>query len=245
MTPSGDIHLPLDDLVGRLFAPGWADLRTADGAELRAELVSASPLMVTVLAPRLVLDRGLEVHGVVQTPDPWSVTFSVESVEPYSPSSETAVLRAVRSSLYPERRRWPRVEVGGEAVVTVHHGVEMVEEERLRAVLANVSACGLAFASGVELAPGAQVTLDARLLAGRLRADVVVRWCGPSRMPGMHLYGSEIRRLHAGAETLDALLLAAGPQEAPELSVNLQELRDTFAEPRRRTLRGLLRRRDG
>lgn|SRR4051794_32192470 len=245
MTRSGDIHLPLDDLVRRLFEPGWADLRTADGAELRAELVSADGPVITVLAPRLVLEHGLEVHGVVHTPDPWSVTFAVESVEPYSPSSETAVLRAVRSSLYPERRRWPRVEVGGEAIVTVHHGVEMVEEERLRAVLVNVSECGLAFASAVELAPGAQVTLDARLFAGRLCAHVLVRWCGPSRMPEMRHYGCEIRRLHAGAETLDALLLAAQPAQAPELSVNLQELRETFAEPRRRSLRGLLRRRDG
>ena len=142
----------------------------------------------------------------------------------------------MRTSLYPERRSEPRVEIGGDAIVTVHYGVEMVEQERVSAVLVNLSASGLAFASSAELGVGTQVTVDARLLAGRLLADVRIRWRGPSRVPRMHAYGcSTVAGGRPNAEIVRRLIESApAPAE-----MALAELRQSLASrPRERRFLG-------
>jgi hypothetical protein len=128
------------------------------------------------------------------------------------------------------------VETGGEAVVTVHHGVEMVEQERHRAVLVNLSATGLAFATGADIPVGNQVTVDARLLTGRLQVDVQIRWRGESRVPGMHQYGCRALRANAAsAEIVRKLLEAAPTAVEPPAGISLAQLRRLPADqPRRR-----------
>jgi hypothetical protein len=236
--------LGLTDLVARVFAGGTAELRSEDGAELEVERVAVHRALASVLAPRLALEPRLLVTGGCNAPDPWAVTFVVHEVKAYSPSTDEVVLEAVQSSLYPERRRDPRVETGGEAIVTVHHGVEMVEQERHRAVLVNLSAGGVAFATGAEIAVGGQVTVDARMMAGRLRMDVQVRWRGTSRVPGMHVYGCRALRACDASATIVANLLQAAPAAVePPAGVSVAELQRIHAQQRRRRLFG--RRRDG
>jgi hypothetical protein len=224
------VDLAIDRLVEELFAPGWTTLRTEDGAELRAERVATYRNVTSVLAPRLALEPELLVNGACLAPDPWAVTFVVREVVPYSASSESVVLEAVESSLYPERRRERRVEAGGEAIVTIHHGVEMVEQERVRAVLVNVSEHGLAFATGADLAPGTHVTVDARPLFGRLCADVVIRWRGPSVNPDMQLYGCRVQQVAEATSGVLRRLVegdrAAEPEPAPAMSI--AELRESL-----------------
>lgn len=243
LTPHIDeaaIELTVTDLVEQLFANGSAMLRTEDGADLRAERIASHRNVMTVHAPTLALEQGLRVTGACNAPDPWAVTFVVRNVEPFSPSTDTVVLEAVQSSLYPERRRAPRVEVGGEAIVTVHHGVEMVEQERVRAVLVNVSATGIAFASSAELGENAHVTIDARPLFGRLTADLSVRWRGPSRVPEMQLYGCRIVAIDgANAEVLARLVAGESSPAVDTAASTVEELRQAFSERsgRRRFLR--------
>lgn len=234
------IELTVTDLVEQLFATGSAMLRTEDGADLRAERIASYRSVTSVHAPTLALEPGLRVTGACNAPDPWAVTFVVRKVDSFSPSTDTVELEAVQSSLYPERRRAPRVEVGGEAIVTVHHGVEMVEQERVRAVLVNVSATGIAFASSATLAEGAHVTIDARPLFGRLTADLSVRWCGPSRVPEMQLYGCRIVVIDdANAEVLGRLVAGESSPAADTAASTVEELRQAISErpSRRRFLR--------
>ena len=226
--PGSGVDLALDRLVAELFSTGWAALRTEDGAELRAERVATYRNVTSALAPRLALEPELLVTGACLAPDPWAVTFVVRQVEPYSASTDSVVLEAVQSSLYPERRHELRVEVGGEAVVTVHHGVEMVERERVRAVLVNVSEHGLAFASGADLSPGQHVTVDARPLFGKLCADVVIRWSGPSLIPEMRLYGCRIQRVDDPNRAVLRRLVEGDRAAAPAPALSISELRESL-----------------
>jgi hypothetical protein len=159
------------------------------------------------------------------------VTFVVREVDTFSASTDTATLEAVGASLYPERRREPRVEVGGEAMVTIYYGVEMVETERLRAVLVDASRGGLAFASGADIAVGVQVRIESRLLLGHLSVDVIVRWRGDSRVPEMHHYGCELVKPNvAGAALLARLVESAPAEEDAADNVSLDHLRRSFDE---------------
>ena len=92
------------DLVAEIFADGSAALHAADGTELRAERIASYRDVVLVHVRRLVLEPDLVVTGRCETPHPWSVTFVVREVEPFSASTETATLEAIGASLYPERR---------------------------------------------------------------------------------------------------------------------------------------------
>jgi hypothetical protein len=180
--------------------------------------------------PRMALEPGLMVTGTCETPHTWAVTLVVRDVTPHSASTETASLEAVRTSLYPERRHDPRVEVGGAATVTVHYGVEMVEKECVAAELIDVSRRGIAFASGATIAVGTQVTVEARLLLGHLRVQVLVRWRGPSRVPEMHHYGCEVLEPNlASARILSRLVEAAPEVVLPESDSAIAELRRSAA----------------
>ncbi len=220
-------HTATRDLLEEVFAGGMARLRTEDGATLRVERVATYRDLVVVHAPRLALETGLMVTGTCETPHPWAVTFLVRDVTPHSASAETASLEAVRTSLYPERRHHPRVEVGGAATVTVHHGVEMVEKECVAAVLVDASRGGIAFASSATIAVGTQVTVEARLLLGHLCVQVLVRWRGSSRVPEMHHYGCEVLEPNSGSATILSRLVAAAP------GVVLAESDGAIAELRR------------
>ncbi|HEY0389347.1 MAG TPA: PilZ domain-containing protein [Gaiellales bacterium] len=232
--PAGDasatVDVRLDALVDAIFAAGNADLRTEDEALVRCERVATYRNVARVLAPRLALEPGLLVTGWCTLPDPWSVTMRVAEVEPFSASAESVVLEAVESSLYPDRRRVQRFDIGGEAVVTIHHGVEMVEQERFRAVLVNASAGGIAFASSAGIAVGRHLTLDARLLLGRLQADLVVRWCGPSQIDEMRQYGCELTDPAAVAGLLERMAHQRPPQHGDTAAV--AALRESLDTPR-------------
>jgi hypothetical protein len=242
--PERQLDPAVRELVAEVFADGSATLRTEDGADLRATRVTTYRDLILVHVPRLALDSGLVVTGTCETPHPWSVTFVVREVDAFSASSDTAALEAVALSLYPERRREPRVEVGGEATITVHYGVEMVEAERLRAVLVDVSRGGLAFATSADLAVGTQVGIDARLLLGHLDVDVVVRWRGASRVPEMHHYGCELVRPHAAGAAVLARLVEAAPATTDAVNDgSLEHLRRSFDEQPHK--RRFMRRRSG
>ena len=147
------------------------------------------------------------------------MTFEVDAVRQVGPAVDEAELRITSSSIYPERRRTPRAQVGGALTITAHYASELISQRQFRGEFDVVSETGCAIASAEPFSIGEQLTVTGRLLlVGRLEADVAIRCSRPGETARTTIYGCEWERLDSAAlETLRRVVqtsLAEAPTES-------------------------------
>jgi len=210
-----------EQLAERLFSGGRADLVDDEGVVVSLVRRWSAREWVRVSAPRMMLEPGLTLTGQVETEPgvPWTLTFEVDAVRQVGPAVDEAELRITSSSIYPERRRTPRAQVGGALTITAHYASELISQRQFRGEFDVVSETGCAIASAEPFSIGEQLTVTGRLLlVGRLEADVAIRCSRPGETARTTIYGCEWERLDSTAvETLRRVVqtsLAEAPTES-------------------------------
>ena len=215
------MNLSDEQLAERLFTGGRADLVDDEGVVVSLVRRWSAREWVRVSAPRMMLEPGLTLTGQVETEPgvPWTLTFEVDAVRQVGPAVDEAELRITSSSIYPERRRTPRAQVGGALTITAHYASELISQRQFRGEFDVVSETGCAIASAEPFSIGEQLTVTGRLLlVGRLEADVAIRCSRPGETARTTIYGCEWARLDsAGLATLRRVVqtsLAEAPTES-------------------------------
>jgi len=215
------MNLSDEQLAERLFSGGRADLVDDEGVVVSLVRRWSAREWVRVSAPRMMLEPGLTLTGQVETKPgvPWTLTFEVDAVRQVGPAVDEAELRITSSSIYPERRRTPRAQVGGALTITAHYASELISQRQFRGEFDVVSETGCAIASAEPFSIGEQLTVTGRLLlVGRLEADVAIRCSRPGETARTTIYGCEWERLDSTAvETLRRVVqtsLAEAPTES-------------------------------
>ena len=215
------MNLSDEQLAERLFSGGRADLVDDEGVVVSLVRRWLAREWVRVSAPRMMLEPGLTLTGQVETKPgvPWTLTFEVDAVRQVGPAVDEAELRITSSSIYPERRRTPRAQVGGALTITAHYASELISQRQFRGEFDVVSETGCAIASAEPFSIGEQLTVTGRLLlVGRLEADVAIRCSRPGETARTTIYGCEWERLDSTAvETLRRVVqtsLAEAPTES-------------------------------
>jgi hypothetical protein len=215
------MNLSDEQLAERLFSGGRADLVDDEGVVVSLVRRWSAREWVRVSAPRMMLEPGLTLTGQVETEPgvPWTLTFEVDAVRQVGPAVDEAELRITSSSIYPERRRTPRAQVGGALTITAHYASELISQRQFRGEFDVVSETGCAIASAEPFSIGEQLTVTGRLLlVGRLEADVAIRCSRPGETARTTIYGCEWARLDsAGLATLRRVVqtsLAEAPTES-------------------------------
>ena len=215
------MNLSDEQLAERLFSGGRADLVDDEGVVVSLVRRWSAREWVRVSAPRMMLEPGLTLTGQVETEPgvPWTLTFEVDAVRQVGPAVDEAELRITSSSIYPERRRTPRAQVGGALTITAHYASELISQRQFRGEFDVVSETGCAIASAEPFSIGEQLTVTGRLLlVGRLEADVAIRCSRPGETARTTIYGCEWERLDPAAlETLRRVVqtsLAKAPTES-------------------------------
>jgi len=215
------MNLSDEQLAERLFSGGRADLVDDEGVVVSLVRRWSAREWVRVSAPRMMLEPGLTLTGQVETEPgvPWTLTFEVDAVRQVGPAVDEAELRITSSSIYPERRRTPRAQVGGALTITAHYASELISQRQFRGEFDVVSETGCAIASAEPFSIGEQLTVTGRLLlVGRLEADVAIRCSRPGETARTTIYGCEWERLDSTAvETLRRVVqtsLAEAPTES-------------------------------
>jgi hypothetical protein len=214
------MNLSDEQLAERLFTGGRADLVDEDGIVISLVRRWSAREWVRVSAPRMMLEPGLTLTAQMETEPgvPWLLTFEVDSVRQTGPAVDEAELRITSSSVYPERRRAPRAQVGGALTITAHYASELISQRQFRGEFDVVSENGCAISSAEPFSLGEQLTVAGRLLlVGRIEADVAVRCTRPGTSGRTTIYGCEWERLDGAAlETLRRVVetsLAEAPTE--------------------------------
>jgi len=215
------MNLSDEQLAERLFSGGRADLVDDEGVVVSLVRRWSAREWVRVSAPRMMLEPGLTLTGQVEPEPgvPWTLTFEVDAVRQVGPAVDEAELRITSSSIYPERRRTPRAQVGGALTITAHYASELISQRQFRGEFDVVSETGCAIASAEPFSIGEQLTVTGRLLlVGRLEADVAIRCSRPGETARTTIYGCEWERLDSTAvETLRRVVqtsLAEAPTES-------------------------------
>jgi hypothetical protein len=215
------MNLTDEQLAERLFSNGRTALVDDDGVVISLVRRWSAREWVRVAAPRMMLEPGLTLTGQMETEAgiPWLLTFEVDAVRHVGPALDEAELRITSSSVYPERRRTPRAQVGGALTITAHYASELISQRQFRGEFDVVSETGCAIATAQQFSVGEQVTVTGRLLlVGRLEADVIVRCTRAGDTPRTSIYGCEWERLGPAAlETLRRVVeasLAEAPTES-------------------------------
>ena len=196
------MNLSDEQLAERLFLGGRADLVDEEGVVVSLVRRWSAREWVRVSAPRMMLEPGLTLTGQVETAPgvPWTLTFEVDAVRQVGPAVDEAELRITGSSIYPERRRTPRAQVGGALTITAHYASELFSQRQFRGEFDVVSETGCAIASAEPFSIGEQLTVTGRLLlVGRLEADVMIRSTRPGTASRTTIYGCEWERLESDA----------------------------------------------
>jgi len=128
------MNLSDEQLAERLFSGGRADLVDDEGVVVSLVRRWSAREWVRVSAPRMMLEPGLTLTGQVETDPgvPWTLTFEVDAVRQVGPAVDEAELRITSSSIYPERRRTPRAQVGGALTITAHYASELISQRQFR-----------------------------------------------------------------------------------------------------------------
>ena len=128
------MNLSDEQLAERLFSGGRADLVDDEGVVVSLVRRWSAREWVRVSAPRMMLEPGLTLTGQVETEPgvPWTLTFEVDAVRQVGPAVDEAELRITSSSIYPERRRTPRAQVGGALTITAHYASELISQRQFR-----------------------------------------------------------------------------------------------------------------
>ena len=212
------MNLSDEQLADRLFASGRAELADEDGVIVSLVRRWSAREWVRVSAPRMMLEAGLTLTGQMETEPgvPGLLTFEVDSVRQTGPAVDEAELRIISSSIYPERRRTQRAQVGGALTITAHYASELISQRQFRGEFDVVSETGCAISSAEPFSLGEHLTIAGRLLlVGRIEADVVIRTTRPGDSGRTTIYGCEWLRLDAPAQETLRRVVATSLAEAP------------------------------
>lgn len=212
------MNLSDEQLAERLFASGRADLADEDGVVVSLVRRWAAREWVRVSAPRMMLEPGLTLTGQMETEPgvPWLLTFEVDAVRQTGPAVDEAELRITSSSIYPERRRTQRAQVGGALTITAHYASELISQRQFRGEFDVVSETGCAISSAEPFSVGEHLTVAGRLLlVGRIDADVVIRCSRRGDSGRTTIYGCEWARLEASAQETLRRVVETSLAEAP------------------------------
>jgi hypothetical protein len=212
------MNLSDEQLADRLFASGRAELTDDDGVSVSLVRRWSAREWVRVSAPRMMLEPGLTLTGQMETEPgvPWLLTFEVDSVRQTGPAVDEAELRITSSSIYPERRKAQRAQVGGALTITAHYASELISQRQFRGEFDIVSETGCAISSAEPFSLGEHLTLSGRLLlVGRIEADVVIRCSRPGDSGRATIYGCEWDRLDAPAQETLRRVVATSLAETP------------------------------
>lgn len=214
-----------------LFAGGKADLESADGATLpmTMELIRKDRALGT--APRLKIGSGT-LTGRANTPDgeSWLVTLEIEMAQFRSAELADVSLRVISVEPHPHRRRAPRVPMGGSAWMQALSCQEVVDGDRVDAVMVDVSELGVGLTTDRLLRPGDRLFFHGRFFAETLDCELRVAAVRESQ-DGRRVYGCSFIDLDdEGQERLSQIV--RGERPAPVAQLDLRSLRDS-AEPSR------------
>lgn len=214
-----------------LFAGGTADLESADGATLpmTMELIRKDRALGT--APRLRIGSGT-LTGRANTPDgeSWLVTLEIEMAQFRSAELADVSLRVISVEPHPHRRRAQRVSMGGSAWMQALSCQEVVDGDRVEAVMVDVSELGVGLTTDRLLRPGDRLHFHGRFFAETLDCEIRVAAVRESD-DGRRVYGCSFIDLDdEGQQRLSRMV--RGERSAPVAQLDLQSLRDS-AEPNR------------
>ena len=160
-----------------LFAGGSAVLESADGVPLpmTMELIRRDRALGT--APRLQIGSGM-LTGRANTPDgeSWLVTLEIEMAQFRTAELADVSLRVVSVEPHPHRRRAHRVSMGGTARLEALSCQEVVDGDRVDAVMVDVSELGVGLTTDRLLRPGDRLWFNGRFFA-ETPASVVLIVC--------------------------------------------------------------------
>lgn len=214
-----------------LFAGGKADLESADGATLpmTMELIRKDRALGT--APRLKVGSGT-LTGRANTPDgeSWLVTLEIEMAQFRTAELADVSLRVISVEPHPHRRRAPRVPMGGSAWMQALSCQEVVDGDRVEAMMVDVSELGVGLTTDRLLRPGDRLYFHGRFFADTLDCEVRVAAVRESN-DGRRVYGCSFIDLDDdGRARLGRIV--RGERPAPVAQLDLRSLRDS-AEPSR------------
>ncbi len=210
-----------------LFAGGSAVLESADGVPLpmTMELIRKDRALGT--APRLQIGSGM-LTGRANTPDgeSWLVTLEIEMAQ-----FRTAELAVVSIEPHPHRRRAHRVSMGGTARLEALSCQEVVDGDRVDAVMVDVSELGVGLTTDRLLRPGDRLWFHGRFFAETLECEIRVAGVREGG-DGRRVYGCSF--IDMDDATQDRLGRIVRGEHRPERAVglDLQSLRES-AEPAR------------
>jgi len=215
-----------------LFAGGSAVLESADGVPLpmTMELIRRDRALGT--APRLQIGSGM-LTGRANTPDgeSWLVTLEIEMAQFRTAELADVSLRVVSVEPHPHRRRAHRVSMGGTARLEALSCQEVVDGDRVDAVMVDVSELGVGLTTDRLLRPGDRLWFNGRFFAETLECEIRVAGVREAG-DGRRVYGCSFIDMDDATQERLGRIVRGERRPEPAVGLDLQSLRES-AEPAR------------
>jgi PilZ domain len=225
-------HPSPSEALEALFAGGRAVLESADGASLPMDMELIRKDRALGTAPRLRIGSGT-LTGRANTPDgeSWLVTLEIEMAQFRTADLADVSLRVVSVEPHPHRRRARRVPMGGTAWLEALSCQEVVDGDRVDAVMVDVSELGVGLTTDRLLRPGDRLWFHGRFFAETLECEIRVAAVRESD-DGRRVYGCSFIDMDDPSQERLGRIVRGERAPAPAAQLDLQSLRES-AEPAR------------